>query len=149
MSFHQKCTVCLVEKLYTRRRTQNSVVDMLNDASIFRVKCLKQGHSRWVNNVAVGGWVGGWLKRCRLLDPLSAASYTSHPSIPSFHHLCPSIHQTSTHQPHIPYYKIWILPLLLLITTTNTIMNDNVKASTCLVSNRSPRLNLDPLPFKC
>lgn len=76
-------------KLYAG--TQNSICG----SSVFRVKCFKEGQSGCMNIAAVGGWVGGWLKRCRALDPLSSGFYLSHP--PSFHFsisLSISVHQT-------------------------------------------------------
>lgn len=93
-------------KLLKCVKTHNiTFVDLLNHASIFRVKRFKEGQSGWVNNAAVGGWVGGWLKRRRVLDPLSNCLLrisSLHPLIsPS---LYPSIHQTPTHQP--PYTSL-------------------------------------------
>lgn len=87
-NFHMDTT-----KLYAG--TQNSICG----SSVFRVKRFKEGQSGCMNIAAVGGWVGGRLKRCRTLDPLSSGFYLAHP--PSFHFsisLSISVHQTH----HLP-----------------------------------------------
>lgn len=105
---------------------------MLNDASIFRVKCFKEGQSSCLNNVAVGGLSG------RLVEEMPSVGSTQHCLwciSPIYPYLHLSVHLHIKHPAANLMYltiKIWILLLEFIITRTTNTMRVPAKTTVLL-----------------